>query len=132
MQAIDHRAAQTRLVETDQQGVLHVEVLPRGSIATKVVVPIPGIVGCGDAHRTARALLPLDWISWTPSTASAIGEISRRARQALGAERLELVVTGRWSDRTQRECKRKGVDDRASLVQSSGAPSESSIATRTR
>ena len=51
-----------------------------------------------DAGGGARALLPLDWISSTPETRSAIREIAARARKELGSTRLEALVTGRVSD----------------------------------
>ena len=44
-------------------------------------------------------LLPLDWIRWTAATEAAIKEIDARARQELGAQRLEMVLTGRVSER---------------------------------
>jgi hypothetical protein len=46
----------------------------------------------------ARALLPLDWVSWTAVTNSALREMGNRARKELGATRLELALTGRASD----------------------------------
>lgn len=55
------------------------------------------------AGSRARALLPLDWVSWTTTTQMALRDIGARARQELGATRLELVVTGRVSDRALRE-----------------------------
>ena len=60
------------------------------------------------AGGVARALLPLDWISWTASTHTALRDISGRARQELGATRLELVLTGRASDRAADEFQKLG------------------------
>jgi hypothetical protein len=55
------------------------------------------------AGAPARALLPLDWVSWTASTESALREISNRARKELGASRFEVTLTGRASDLAQRK-----------------------------
>ena len=60
------------------------------------------LVASGTGGR-ARALLPLDWVSWTASTHSALREMSSRARMELDATRLELALTGRASDRAVRE-----------------------------
>ena len=55
------------------------------------------------AGGRARALLPLDWIRWTAETQKALTQVAARARQELKATQLELVVTGRASERVQRE-----------------------------
>jgi hypothetical protein len=60
------------------------------------------------AGSRARALLPLDWVSWTGSTHTALRQISSRASAELGATRLELSLTGRASDRAAGEFKKLG------------------------
>jgi hypothetical protein len=60
------------------------------------------------AGGRARALLPLDWLSWTSATHTAIGEITARARRELRSTRFELVTTGRASDRARRELEKLG------------------------
>jgi hypothetical protein len=54
------------------------------------------------AGARARVLLPLDWISWTAPTESALREISTRARKELGASRFEVALTGSASDLARR------------------------------
>jgi hypothetical protein len=56
----------------------------------------------------ARALLPLDWVSWTNAAHTALREMGSRARQELGATRLEIVMTGRASERALREFAKLG------------------------
>jgi hypothetical protein len=55
-----------------------------------------------------RALLPLDWVSWTNATHTALREMGARARQELEATRLEIVMTGRTSDRALLEFAKLG------------------------
>jgi hypothetical protein len=69
---------------------------------TSVLTDSRALVAKGPGGR-ARALLPLDWISWTTATHTALREIGARARRELGATRLEMVMTGRASDRALRE-----------------------------
>jgi hypothetical protein len=56
----------------------------------------------------ARALLPLDWVQWTAETHKALVQLAARAREELRATRLELVVTGRASERALREIPKVG------------------------
>jgi len=46
---------------------------------------------------TAVVLLPVDWVRWTAPFDKAATEVAARAREELGATRLELHVTGRMS-----------------------------------
>jgi hypothetical protein len=76
--------------------------------------PVKGIltdsramVAMGAGGR-ARALLPLDWVSWTAATHAALREMSDRTRKELGATRLDLALTGRPSDLARRELKQLG------------------------
>jgi hypothetical protein len=73
----------------------------------RVLTDSRAMVAAG-AGGTARVLLPLDWISWTASTDTALREINRRARAELGASRFELGLTGRASDRAAGEFKNLG------------------------
>ena len=63
----------------------------------RVLTDSRALVANGPGGR-ARALLPLDWVSWTAATQSALREIGTRARKELGATHLELALTGRASD----------------------------------
>jgi hypothetical protein len=65
------------------------------------------MVAMGAGGR-ARALLPLDWISRTAATQTALRDITGRARKELGATRLELGLTGRVSDRAGDEFRKLG------------------------
>jgi hypothetical protein len=60
------------------------------------------------AGGRARALLPLDWVSWTATTHAALREMSDRTRQELGATGLELALSGRPSDRARGELTQLG------------------------
>jgi hypothetical protein len=86
------------------------EMLQRAHARTpvlRILTDSRAMVAVG-AGGTARALLPLDWISWTASTATALREISRRGSAELGATRFELGLTGRASDRAMGEFKKLG------------------------
>jgi hypothetical protein len=56
----------------------------------------------------ARALLPLDWVRWTAATGAALSEIGTRARQELGATRLQIILTGRTSVQALEEITKLG------------------------
>jgi hypothetical protein len=62
----------------------------------------------GGADGRARALLPLDWVSWTAATRTALKELTARVRQELRATRLEIAITGRASERALREFAKLG------------------------
>jgi len=51
----------------------------------------------------ASALLPLDWLPWTADTQKVLEQVAQRARAELGAKTLEIVPTGRASDRLAKE-----------------------------
>lgn len=65
---------------------------------TAVLTDSRALVAKGPGGR-ARALLPLDWVSRTTATHAALSEIGARARQELGVTQLEIILTGRASDR---------------------------------
>jgi hypothetical protein len=58
------------------------------------------VAAAGD--RTV-ALLPLDYVHSTRAAMDHLAEIGTRARQELGARRLELQLTGRASDRAKQD-----------------------------
>jgi len=76
--------------------------------------PVTGILTdsramvAADGAGTCRALLPLDWISWTGETQSATREIAARAKAELRSTRFEIVITGRVSDLARRELEKQG------------------------
>ncbi len=61
-----------------------------------------------DAAGSVQLLLPLDWISWSAETETAIGEIGARARGELRATKMEIALTGRTSDLARRELQKQG------------------------
>jgi hypothetical protein len=56
----------------------------------------------------AVALLPLDWISWTEVFEKAVTSVETRAKQELGATKLEMRVTGRISADARAELTKRG------------------------
>jgi len=74
---------------------------------TRILTDSRAMVAMGAGGR-ARALLPLDWVSWTASTDAALREMSDRTRKELGATGLELALTGRPSDRARGELTQLG------------------------
>lgn len=60
------------------------------------------------AEQRAVALLPLDYVAWTRPFAEAAAELAARASQELGANGLEMCVTGLVSARARREVKALG------------------------
>ena len=69
---------------------------------TAVLTDSRALVAAG-AGDVASALLPLDYIGMTRATRTALHDIGARARHELKARRLEVVTTGRLSDRLQGE-----------------------------
>lgn len=58
--------------------------------------------------QRAVVLLPLDRIHWTEGSRKALTEIAERTRKELGAERLEIRLTGRMSPRARKEAEGLG------------------------
>jgi hypothetical protein len=56
----------------------------------------------------AVALLPLDWVSWTEVYENALGEVEKRAKQELGAQKLELHIEGTMSAVAKKETAARG------------------------
>jgi len=54
------------------------------------------------------ALLPIDTIRWTEAYAKALDEIGRRAKEELGATRLEMRLSGRMSPLAKKETSARG------------------------
>jgi hypothetical protein len=73
----------------------------------RILTDSRAMVAMGAGGR-ARALLPLDWVSWTAATHAALREMSDRTRKELGATGLDLALTGRPSDLARRELTQLG------------------------
>lgn len=56
----------------------------------------------------AVALLPLDWISWTEAFEKAVTSVETRAKQELGATKLEMRLTGKISPAARAELTKRG------------------------
>jgi hypothetical protein len=56
----------------------------------------------------AVALLPLDWLSWTAAFEQALTAVETRAKQELGASKLELRLTGKVSPVAKAELVKRG------------------------
>jgi len=56
----------------------------------------------------AVALLPLDWLSWTAALEKALDSLETRAKQELGATKLEMRLTGKVSADAKAELTRRG------------------------
>jgi len=56
----------------------------------------------------AVALLPLDWVSWTEAYEKALDEVAKRAKEELGARKLELRMTGTMSAEAKKETAARG------------------------
>jgi hypothetical protein len=56
----------------------------------------------------AVALLPLDAIRWTEASSGSLTEMAGRARKELGAEKLEIELTGRMTPRARKEAEALG------------------------
>jgi hypothetical protein len=61
------------------------------------------VASAGD--KRAVVLLPLDSIRWTEASQKVLTEIAERARKELGANRLEIQMTGQMSPRALKEAK---------------------------
>ena len=58
--------------------------------------------------KKAVAVLPLDSIRWTEASSASLAEMADRARKELGAEKLEIELTGRMTSRAQKEAEALG------------------------
>jgi hypothetical protein len=54
------------------------------------------------AGKRAVVLLPLDWLRWTQRSADVLREIASRAPRELGATGIDLVLTGKATERMTR------------------------------
>ena len=78
----------------------------------------------------AIALLPIDWVSWTPESKKALGDIGARAKADLGATSLEMQLAGRLSAEARQQISALGwkVTERVPVVvmppepEAAGAP----------
>jgi hypothetical protein len=78
------------------------QALHAGSAVTEVLTDSRALVA-KTADGRAVVLLPLDWVSWTDPVQKAASEIAARARQELGAKRVEMRLTGQASKRAREE-----------------------------
>lgn len=53
-------------------------------------------------------LLPLDYLAWTENVSQSAAEIAARAKKELGAEGLQLQITGKTSTRARAELQKLG------------------------
>ena len=53
-------------------------------------------------------IVAIDWVRWTGAAQKTALEIRQRAKDELGATKLELQLTGRVSDRARRELEALG------------------------
>jgi len=74
----------------------------------------------------AVVLLPLDWVSWTEPVQKAASEIAARARQELGATRVEMRLTGRASEQARKELAALGFEVEERAAAAAGASSKRS------
>jgi hypothetical protein len=56
----------------------------------------------------AVVLLPVDWVRWTEAYEKSLGEIEKRAKEELGASKLELRMTGTMSAVAKKEMAARG------------------------
>jgi hypothetical protein len=56
----------------------------------------------------AVVLLPVDWVRWTEAFDKALTEVERRAKQELGATKLEMRMTGTMSAVAKKEMAARG------------------------
>jgi hypothetical protein len=56
----------------------------------------------------AVVLLPVDWVRWTEAFDKALTEVERRAKQELGATKLEMRMTGTMSTVAKKEMAARG------------------------
>jgi hypothetical protein len=53
-------------------------------------------------------LLPVDWVRWTEAYETSLTDIGKRAKEELGATKLELRVTGTMSAAAKKETVARG------------------------
>ena len=99
--------------ETERDATFYVEsaeMLQRLHAKTPVVALLPdskALVAKGKDGQ-AVVLLAVDWIPWSAAFQKGAIEIRLRAKDELGATKIELLLTGRASDRAKQELKALG------------------------
>jgi hypothetical protein len=56
----------------------------------------------------AVVLLPVDWVSWTEASEKALKEVERRAKEELGAAKVEVHLTGAMSPAAKQQMAARG------------------------
>ena len=85
-------------------------MLERFHKTTPVVALLPDSRALVAKTKDARAvvLLPVDWVSWTEAYEKALTEVGKRAKEELGARKLELRMTGTMSAEAKKETAARG------------------------
>ena len=85
-------------------------MLERFHKTTPVVALLPDSRALVAKTKDARAvvLLPVDWVSWTEAYEKALTEVAKRAKEELGARKLELRMTGTMSAEAKKETAARG------------------------
>jgi hypothetical protein len=106
-------AATTAEADTEREAVFFVEsamMLSRFHKTSPVAAVLTDSRALVAKTKDGRAvvLLPVDWVRWTEAFEKALGEIEKRAREELGAGKLELRMTGTMSAVAKKEMAARG------------------------
>ena len=99
--------------QTEREAVFFVEsalMLRRFHEKTKVAAVLTDSRALVEKTPDGRAvvMLPVDWVRWTEAFEKALGEIEKRAKEELGAGKLELRMTGTMSAVAKKEMAARG------------------------
>jgi hypothetical protein len=67
------------------------------------VLPDSRALVASTSAKRAAVLLPLDWLRWTQRNVDVLQEIQRRVPRELGATGIDLVLTGKATERMTRQ-----------------------------
>jgi hypothetical protein len=86
------------------------EMLARFHKTAPVAAVLPDSRALVAKTKDGRAvvLLPVDWVRWTQAYEASVTEIQKRAKQELGAGKLELRLTGTMSPVAKKEMAARG------------------------
>ena len=86
-------------------------MLQRLHAKTPVVAVLPDSRALVAKTKDGRAivLLAVDWVRWSAAFQKGALEIQQRAKEELGATRVELLLTGRASDRAKQRAQGPGL-----------------------
>jgi hypothetical protein len=86
------------------------EMLARFGRTTPVAAVLPDSRALVAKTKDGRAvvLLPVDWVRWTEAYEASLVEIEKRAKEELGATKLELRLTGTMSAVAKKETAARG------------------------